>query len=166
MTTSGNNPQGNRATFSLTIRLVFRSQYFHERPAVLAVTFHIPTFYHGTHRAPYSEPQMLIPPRTHPFEITIRQHSQLSQKDRPLSRYDFIQADDRRLEQTRLTPIVDTDIHAPHTQPTRDATDDDIFAKFEKDKRRPDFRPDAIRVRKTAKINLAEHCYWAGASDS
>ena len=118
------------------------------------------------HRTHFSEPQMLIPPRTHCFEITVRQNSQLPQKNRPLSRYYFIQADNRRLEQTCLTPLVNGNIHTPLTQPARYSADDGILAEIEKHQRRSHLRSNAIRVGKTAKINLAEHRYWAGASDS
>jgi hypothetical protein len=77
-----------------------------------------PVTCHCVHRTPCSEPQMLIPPRTHRFKITVRQNSQLFQENRPFSCYDLIQADNRRLEQTCLTPLVNGNIHTSLTQPS------------------------------------------------
>jgi len=143
---------------------------FYQLPSLVAAATHhalgAPVICHCAHRTPSSEPQMFIPPRTHRFKITVRQNSQLSQENRPFSCYDLIQADNRRLQQTCLTPLGNGNIHTSLTQPARYSADDGIFTKIKNHQCRSYFRSNTIRVGKTAKINLAEHRYWAGASES
>jgi len=143
---------------------------FYQLPSLVAAATHhalgAPVICHCAHRTPSSEPQLFIPPRTHRFKITVRQNSQLSQENRPFSCYDLIQADNRRLQQTCLTPLGNGNIHTSLTQPARYSADDGIFTKIKNHQCRSYFRSNTIRVGKTAKINLAEHRYWAGASES